>query len=160
MSRLADIPIKVEGTFSNRQAVPPVVDSGLGDGVGAVLSELATMLERAGMDTQALCIDLRSLPMNDGDRSRLRSILGDGEVSASVKALGLSAIRETGVAGVWWVEHFDADGTSIAESLEVVTVPQILACAPDEMRAAAHELRRRTADAAGRPTVSLPGSFG
>jgi hypothetical protein len=49
------------------------------------------------------------------------------------------------VAGVWWVEHRDRQGELIAELIEVTEVPPILASAPDEIAAAARQLRERTA---------------
>lgn len=58
-----------------------------------------------------------------------------------MNALGVSRIRETQVAGVWWVEHFDRSDELIAESIEVARVPEILARALDEIAAAAINLR-------------------
>ena len=45
------------------------------------------------------------------------------------------------MAGVWWVEHRDAQGKLQAELLEVTQVPAILASAADEIASAARALR-------------------
>jgi hydrogenase-1 operon protein HyaF len=144
MSRLTDIPVRIEPSASLE---PP--GGGLGGGVAAILSELATLLERLVRGEPAQSIDLRSLPMSPQDRAQLQRALGEGEVRATVDAQGQSKFRETGVSGVWWVEHFDQQGELIAELLEVSRFPQMLASATDEMAAGARGLRAHiTASAA------------
>ncbi len=68
-------------------------------------------------------------------------------------AQGVSTIRETGISGVWWVEHRNPEGAPIPELLEVTRVPQILAAAPDDIAAAAAALQAQiTPTAATRPS--------
>ncbi len=81
--------------------------------------------------------------MSPQERTELQHVLGDGEVQATVNAEGLSSIRETRFAGVWWVEHRDRQGDLIAEMIEVTRVPDILASAADEIAAASRSLRAR-----------------
>jgi hydrogenase-1 operon protein HyaF len=138
MSRLSDIPIRSE---SPARVEPPAADGGLGGGVAAILSELATLLDRLVADESSGAIDLRSLPMSPMDRAALQRVLGEGEVQATVNAQGLSRVRETRVSGVWWVEHFDQQGDMVAELIDVSRVPVILTCAMDEIAASARTLR-------------------
>jgi hydrogenase-1 operon protein HyaF len=125
---------------------PPLL-GGLGGGVAAILFEVATLLDRLARGDAAATIDLRSLPMSPQDRSDLQRALGEGEVRATVNAEGLSTIRETGICGVWWVEHFDRHGELLAELIEVTLVPQILASASDEIAAGARALRAQISGA-------------
>jgi hydrogenase-1 operon protein HyaF len=134
MIRLSDIPIRTE---------PQAPVGGLGGGVAAVLSELASLLERLANGEEPAAIDLRSLPMSAQDRTALQRALGEGEVQATVNAEGLSNIRETKVPGVWWVEHRDRHGELIAELIEVTRMPQILMSATDEIAAGARALREQ-----------------
>jgi hydrogenase-1 operon protein HyaF len=152
MSRLTDIPVRVEPLA---RIESPVMIGGLGGGVAAILSELATLLERLAKTETVSVIDLRSLPMSPQDRTELQRALGEGEVQATVNAEGLSKIRETGVSGLWWVEHFDRHGELVAEMIEVTLVPQILSSASDEIAAEARALRARITTAAA---PSLGGS--
>jgi hydrogenase-1 operon protein HyaF len=168
VTRLKDISVRVEpaagmtpataGMAPATAGMAPatagtVAAGGLGGGVAAILTELVTLLERLADVGTASAIDLRSLPMSPQDRVELERALGDGEVQASVTAQGVSTIRETGIAGIWWVEHRDAQGAPVAEFLEVTRVPQILAAAPDDISAAAAALRAQiTAIAATRPS--------
>jgi hydrogenase-1 operon protein HyaF len=124
----------------------------LGNGVAAILSELASLLERLAQSQIPAAIDLHSLPMGPSDRGALQRALGSGEVQAMVHAAGLSMVQETQIAGVWWVEHRDAEGEVTAELLEVTRVPEILASAPDEIAAAAHALRLRLSQSQSQDT--------
>lgn len=137
LSRLADIRVSVEGPGLEASA------AGLGGGVSAVLCELVALLERLAAEQQAAAIDLRSLPMSPQDRIELETALGHGEVQATVDADGRSTIRETRVAGVWWVQHRNTADELIAESLEVTRVPDFLLSASDEIAAGARALRER-----------------
>ncbi len=149
MSRLADIPIRIEGPAiaggpRNDPAPSPGLDFGVTSaGVSALLAELARLLDQLAAKDIPAAIDLRSLPLSPHDRTELERALGQGEVEASVNADGVSTLRETRIAGVWWVEHRDAQGDLIAELLEVTRVPEILASASDEIAAAARALRER-----------------
>jgi hydrogenase-1 operon protein HyaF len=144
MSRLTDIPVRIA---PSSPIEPP--GGGLGGGVAAILSELATLLERLVHGELSGSIDLRSLPMSPEDRAELQRVLGEGEVQATVDAQGLSKMRETGVAGIWWVQHFDQQSELIAELLEVSRIPEMLVSATDEMAASARDLRAHiTASAA------------
>jgi hydrogenase maturation protease len=152
MSRLAGIPIRFEGpALAEGQALAegpaPSARSGasggLGDGVAAILTEIVNLLERLARGQTPAAIDLRSLPMSPQDRTELQRVLGEGEVTATVAAEGVSIIRETRVCGLWWVEHRDSRGDLIAELLEVAQVPEILVTASDEIAASARTLRER-----------------
>jgi hydrogenase-1 operon protein HyaF len=143
VSGLHDIAVRVES--DPRREIPTRGDGGLGAGVGALLAEVATLLERLANDGQPGAIDLRSLPLSPADRLSLRRALGDGEVEATMTVDGPSSIRETGVPGVWWVEHHDRDGKVSAEFLDIACVPDLLARAPDEIAVGATELRARLA---------------
>ncbi len=130
----------------------PPASGGLGGGVAAVLFELVGLLERLARGEAGATLDLRSLPINPQERADLQAALGEGEVTATVTAEGLSSIRETHTPGLWWIEHRDRHGDLIAELLEVTRVPEILASATDEIGAGARALRERITAAASAST--------
>jgi hydrogenase-1 operon protein HyaF len=139
VSRLAEIPIRIE---SLPETLPGAAAAGgLGGGLAALLTEIASLLARLAETRLPAAIDLRSLPMSPQDRSELESVLGEGEVRATIEAEGLSTLRETRMSGVWWVEHRNAQGELVAELLEIAYVPAILASASNEIAAAARTLR-------------------
>jgi len=58
---------------------------------------LAQLLEQ-GKET---VIDLRGIPLAPGEEVAIEQALGEGEVRATLSALGPSEIRETSFPGVW-----------------------------------------------------------
>ena len=143
MMRLADIGVRVDA-------------GGLGPGVTALLYEIADGIERLAADGETGAIDLGSLPLSPLDRERLQQVLGAGEVEATLKVDGLSQIRETGIPGVWWVEHRDARGGLIAELIEFTRIPEILCAAAEDLDRGAAVLRARIAGGAGGATEEAP----
>ena len=136
MSGLKSIGVRVE---------PAAVTGGLGSGVAAIAFEIADLLDHLAAAGESGAIDLRSLPMTADDRLRLRELLGTGEVQATVDADGPSTVHETGISGVWWTEHRNAQGQLLAELIEVCRVPEILVLAQEDLSPAARRLRERIA---------------
>jgi hydrogenase-1 operon protein HyaF len=134
MSRLSAIAVRIE---------LPVRHGGLGGGVAAVLSEVAGLLDSVAHGGETATIDVRSLPMSPDDRIALHAALGEGEVQVTLNAEGVSSLQETGVSGVWWIEHRDRQGDVIAELIEVAPIPAILRATTEDMAAGATELRAR-----------------
>jgi hydrogenase-1 operon protein HyaF len=139
MTSLDDIPVRVEGRttageFGN--ALP-------------ILSEVRHALARlieAGEPTQ---IDLGAMPFGPGDEDRLMALLGRGEVSATIDALGPTRIRETAFGGVWVVEYLNADEQRVALHLEIDEVPRMLRCQPGDLADALAAMDERIAAEAG-----------
>lgn len=122
-------------------AVPPCVtnlETGLAD---AVLSEIAELLKKLADSGEASGIDLKSLPMSDGDRDALEQRLGQGEVFATVGVAGTTEVWETSYPGVWWVRHLGADGMIASEEVAVTRTPEILTAHRKDISAAEQRLR-------------------
>lgn len=135
MNHLKGIPIATEGPLpatrlSHGNALPLLHE------IEILLNDLVTV-DRPGS------IDLRSLPMLPGDYEKLREVLGEGEVSATLDVFGPTQVRETAIHGVWWVTHRNADGEVTAEFIEVTYMPEILRTHPADARAAVETLRSR-----------------
>ncbi len=111
MSGLADIAVAVEITTGN--VVP-------------LLHEVRHALQRLLDTGEPTVIDLHSLPLAPGELDTLEKKLGEGEVSATLNALGPSLLRETAVPGVWFVTHRNANEEITGQYLEIVKVPAIL----------------------------------
>lgn len=109
----------------------------------ALLRELMAKLEKLLADGSQSHMDLRGLPLPNGGLEALRTWLGSGEIDATVTALGVTNIRETAFAGVWWVRHAKAAGDVFSEHLEITQSPALLAADLVEVRQAVDELRSR-----------------
>jgi hydrogenase-1 operon protein HyaF len=113
MSGLNDIAVKV-------------VTSGPQGFALAILNEIQGMLEALVRSGSESGIDLRSLPMGPGDYQRLKDLLGQGEVTATVEAMGPTRVYETAYPGVWWVSHYNEAEQMVADRIEVCQQPEIL----------------------------------
>ena len=80
----------------------PLLRTGMAE---SLLQEVARLLERLAGSGETSAIDLRSLPMTEGDRNELAERLGSGEVRILFDVAGTSEAWETAYAGVWWVRH-------------------------------------------------------
>jgi len=107
----------------------------------AVLNEIDTLLKALIKSGNEGTIDLRSLPLFPGDYDTLKQLLAEGEVSATLQAMGPSTIQETRVPGVWWVTHFNQDDEKIAEYIEVTHLPSLLKTTDEDLRDAPEGLR-------------------
>lgn len=108
-----------------------------------ILYEIESLLKDLVESGKTASIDLRSLPLLPGDYEKLQEVLGEGELSATLDALGPTQVRETSVHGVWWVTHRNSDETIIAEFIEVTTMPEILQTHPADARVGLDRLRSR-----------------
>jgi hydrogenase-1 operon protein HyaF len=111
MSGLGDIAVAVEITTGN---------------VTPLLHEVRHALQRLLDTGEPTVIDLHSLPLAPGELAALENELGEGEVSATLNALGPSLLRETAVPGVWFVTHRNANEEITGQYLEIVKIPAIL----------------------------------
>jgi hydrogenase-1 operon protein HyaF len=117
MNRLNDIPVVVTHETENPDRLPASII--------AVLHEISSHLQDLLNNEATALIDLMGF-LSAPEREALKTILGEGEVSASLDTLGQSLIHETLVPGVWWVKHLNSDNQPIAENIEITRIPEIL----------------------------------
>ena len=135
MNHIKGIPIATDGMTSI-----PVLSHG---NAMPLLHEIEVLLSDLATTGKLASIDLRSLPMLPEDYEKLREVLGEGEVSATVDVLGPTLVRETAIHGVWWVTHQNVDNEVTAQFIEVTYMPEILKTHPADARAAVEILRSR-----------------
>jgi len=121
-NNLNSIPIKIEN----------VGEYSIGN-LRALLSEIATHLEKLANDGATHSIDLNGLPFAPGEYEQLRQTLGQGEVTARIEAIGPSEIAETRYPGVWWMTHYNVEGDIVADLLEIAHIPEILKSQPADI---------------------------
>jgi len=111
--------------------------------LGALLREVAAKLEQLATDGTPGHVDLCRLPLPPGGLEALRAWLGCGEAEATVNALAITTIQETGLAGVWWIRHCRTAGDVLSEYLEIAHSPKLLAADPQDVYLAVEKLRSR-----------------
>ena len=114
-----------------------------------VLHEILAALEALLATGTATTIDLGAIPFGPGDERLLDEMLGAGEVVAELDAIGRSLVAETGVAGVWRVDHFDPAGETLSRFVEVTFVPEILKTQRADAEAGLARLKAQLAQAGG-----------
>jgi hydrogenase-1 operon protein HyaF len=114
--------------------------------IRALLSEIATCLEKLVETGETGMIDLNSLPLAPGEYEQLRQTLAQGEISARIEAIGPSEIIETRYPGVWWVTHYNVEGDIVADMLEIAHIPEILKSQPADISEGLELLRAQLND--------------
>lgn len=100
-----------------------------------MLHQIRHALARLIETGEPTCIDLAALPFGPGDQEQLLTRLGEGEVRASIDALGATHIRETRYRGVWLVDYRDSEDGRIGLQIEVARVPRLLEAQPESLPA-------------------------
>ncbi|SMH33682.1 hydrogenase expression/formation C-terminal domain-containing protein [Maritimibacter sp. HL-12] len=91
-----------------------------------VLQEIHAALDTLLATGTTTTIDLGAIPFAPGDERLLDEVLGKGELSATLEVLGTSHVEETGIPGVWRIDHFDQNGETLSRFVEVTFLPDIL----------------------------------
>jgi HupH hydrogenase expression protein, C-terminal conserved region len=104
--------------------------------VTPILNEIRHALEKLLGEGEATIIDLRALPLGPGEEQQLESLLGIGEVTAKIDAMGASTVNETLFAGVWLVTHRNTEDAILGKFIEITRYPSILESQTEDMRSA------------------------
>jgi len=91
-----------------------------------LLQEIAHAMRHLLETGESRTLDLLAIPFGPTDEDRLLSELGQGEVNATLNALGESRVWESRYSGVWVVEHRNLDGQRVAFQIEITRMPEIL----------------------------------
>lgn len=111
----------------------------------SILNEITALLEALISSGQTSSIDLHRAPLGKQDITRLRDMLGRGELGAELDCLGPTRIRETAVSGVWWITHYSDDRRIVGEFIEVTTCPEMLRTPENELASGLSLLRSLSA---------------
>ena len=104
--------------------------------VAPILNEIRHALKKLLEKGESTIIDLRALPLGPGEEQQLESLLGFGEVTANIDAMGPSTVNETLFAGVWLVTHRNTEDAILGKFIEITRYPSILESQTEDMRSA------------------------
>lgn len=114
-----------------------------------ILSEILEALGKLVRTGTPTVIDLGAIPFSGGDEKVLHDVLGEGEVTAVLQAMGESHVQETGIAGVWRVDNYDLHGETQSRFIEITYVPDILRTQPEDAVRGRDLLAERLAERTG-----------
>jgi len=126
MSALDHIQVSVESETGNLGPIMHEIKHALGELLNSGVSRM---------------IDLRSMPFAPGEEKRLETLLGRGEVVATIDALGPSEIVETRFPGVWLSTHRNNENEIIGRYIEITHAPDILLSQRADMQRGLQVLR-------------------
>jgi hydrogenase-1 operon protein HyaF len=124
------------------------VDAGT-QNVQPLLHEIRHALARLLEEGRETVIDLRSIPLAPGEEAAIEQALGEGEVQATLSALGPSDFRETSYPGVWVITHYNRDDQIVGKFVEVAFVPSLLKSQTEDITAGLRRLEERLTGSAG-----------
>lgn len=143
MSSLDQIPVVIESGSADRPAHPADANPRWHGNAEPILHEVRHALARLINSGETTKIDLKAMPFGPGDLEHLLSVLGTGEVQASIDALGPTRVQETAIPGVWLVDYLNSEAHRLALHLEIATVPEILCPQPQDLNDAIAALDAR-----------------
>ena len=114
MQHLSDIKIAVDN---------PALETG---NLPGILSEIEQALEELLNSKQVHRIDLRAMPWSAGEEHKLEQMLGRGEVTIELNALGKSIFQETRYSGVWLISHYNEAEELIGKIIEISFLPDMV----------------------------------
>ena len=117
-------------------------DNVMTQNVVPILHEIRHALHKLIDDDESTIIDLRAMPFAPGEEEELEARLGSGEVSIRLTALGPSEIRETSIAGVWLVTHYNDEDEVVSKFIEVTRVPSIILSQTGDIEAGLQSLQQ------------------
>lgn len=109
--------------------------------VQPVLHEIQHALHQLLTDGTSTHIDLMSLPFSPQEFNELLTFLGKGEVEATLHSLGDSMFWETRYAGVWVVEHYNANQELTSRHVEINWIPEMLTAYREDVQASMEQLQ-------------------
>lgn len=94
--------------------------------VAVMLPKVTSALETQLAKNSGLLFDLGDL--NADEMALLESILGEGEVAATVALPDnvVASVQESVMAGLWRVRFADASGALLADYIEVASIPEVI----------------------------------
>lgn len=111
--------------MSSLDCIPVNTEVATGN-VEPLLHEIRHALRRLADGADGAVIDLQRLPLAPGEEQRIEEVLGKGEVTAVLNALGPTEVQETAYPGVWLITHRNTEEAVVGRLIEVTHIPELL----------------------------------
>ncbi len=108
-----------------------------------ILHEIRHALEQLIETGESTTIDLNAIPMAPGEELKIVEMLGEGEISTTLNALGPSTIVETGIGGVWLTTHYNLHDAVLGTYIEIAKIPSLLVTEDEELVNGLQRLKRQ-----------------
>lgn len=108
-----------------------------------ILHEIKHALARLLETGETTTIDLRSIPMAPGEEAKIEAMLGEGEISVKLNALGPSSLIETNIKGVWLIVHYNNEDEVLGKFIEITYVPSLITSPQEDVENSLAELNEK-----------------
>ncbi|MEJ2257984.1 MAG: hydrogenase expression/formation protein [Woeseiaceae bacterium] len=105
-----------------------------------ILVELRAHARSYPHDGQPHAINLTLLPLSEAEIGFVEQRLGRGPVEILSRGYGKCQVTSTATPNVWWVRFYNAMGTLILNTIEVVDIPEVVVAAEEDLRDSAQRL--------------------
>lgn len=92
----------------------------------ALLTEIEECVLHFAAGSDEVTIDLSCLKSMPEEREMLASLLGHGEVSATIEAGRRTELYETSVPHVWWVRQRNDEDEIVGEMITIAEIPDVM----------------------------------
>lgn len=141
---IADYPASVSSiVFRDVNDTVADIDDTLPDGVfnaPPLLVEIGDKVSSFRPGMQAHAINLTLLPQTEQDIEYLHLKLGKGTTTILSRGYGNCRVTSTGTKNVWWVQYFNSQDTLILNSIEIISVPEVVCAAEEDISDSADRL--------------------
>lgn len=140
---VAAVPHVAFNEAGNTRPVNIAVPMGVEDISNAlpILVELSEHCSEYDRDGTEHSINLTLLPLSEDEIEFLDARLGRGPVDMLSRAYGKCQVISTLTPNVWWVRYYNSMGTLILNTIEVTSMPQVVAAATEDLSDSATRLR-------------------
>ncbi len=98
-----------------------------------ILAELDDRARLFAANGNTHSINLTLLPLSQTELEYLDTFLGRGPVDILSRAYGKCEVISTLTPNIWWVRYFNSMGTLILNTIEITSVPQVVAAADEDI---------------------------
>ncbi len=106
-----------------------------------IVSELRRRAASIRSGSPAHVVNLSLLPLTSADHAGLDTLLGNGTIAIFSRSFGNCRIASTRIRGVWRVRYCNAMNLPVADTLEVVDIPEAARAAQGDLAASRARLR-------------------
>jgi hydrogenase-1 operon protein HyaF len=128
------------------RGLSPVFPAAIGTHSPALLEEIAEAMRKHKDGAPARVVNLTLLPLTVEDHRAIELALPAGPVAMVSRGLGNSRVRSTLARNVWRVQYFNHANALILNTLEIVTAPEVVFAAAEDI----DDSRRRLEDLVAR----------
>ncbi|QDQ42556.1 hydrogenase expression/formation C-terminal domain-containing protein [Methylacidiphilum kamchatkense] len=98
-----------------------------------LLVEISRLATEYVIEEKPQVIQLSLLPLSLKDKEFLKLTLGLGKTLIRVKGYGDCLIKNCQYKNIWWIEHFNSEGKSLLQAIEIDEVPAIVMAAKEDL---------------------------